>query len=241
MLKVGIITQARMTSTRLPGKILKEVGGKPMLQYHINRLQTSALPIYIATTIKATDDPVRDFAKQENIFCYRGDEEHVLSRYYECAKANSLEVVVRVTSDCPLIDGLLIQKSVDEYLQLGDPYLYYSNCLQRTFPRGFDFEIFSFQLLEEAFHRATAPSDIEHVTPYINQNRSGKVVFKHVLNSTDQSDIRITVDTPEDFTLIQKLIEEYGADRMGYQEIINLFVLHPELKQINAHIEQKKI
>lgn len=241
MTKVGIITQARMTSTRLPGKILKQIGGLLLLQYHTDRLQKSGLPVYIATTTNTTDDPVVAFANQQNISFYRGDEEHVLSRYYNCARKHQLDVVVRVTSDCPLIDGLLIQKSVAEYLEFGEPSLYYSNCLERTFPRGFDFEIFSFSLLEEAFKKATAPAEIEHVTPYINQNRSGKVTFRHIRNDSDQSDIRITVDTPEDFTLIRKLIEDYRAAEMGYREIIQVFVLHPELKKINAHIEQKKI
>src|ERR1017187_8832445 len=105
--RIGIISQARMTSTRLPGKILLEAKGKPMLSYHIDRLKRSGLPIYIATTINKTDEPVVQFAKTHTIPFYRGSEDHVLSRYYECALENKLDVIIRVTSDCPLIDGNL--------------------------------------------------------------------------------------------------------------------------------------
>jgi spore coat polysaccharide biosynthesis protein SpsF len=239
--KVGIISQARMTSTRLPAKVLMEVRGKALLKYHISRLKLSNFPLFIATTVNATDDRIVEFARREGVNFYRGSEEHVLSRYYECAKANDLNIIVRVTSDCPLIDGVLIGEAVSEYIKIADYNLYYSNALQRTFPRGFDFEIFSYSMLEEAYKQAVSSYDIEHVTPYINQNKSGKVNFKHVLNTEDRSVIRITVDTPDDFSLIKKLIEGYKADELGYKEIIAIFDKNPELKNINAHIEQKKV
>lgn len=240
MLKAGIITQARMTSTRLPGKILMEAGGKPLLKYHIDRLRWSGIPIYLATTINKTDDPVAAFGAAENIPVHRGSEDNVLERYYQCAKNNQLEVIVRVTSDCPLVDGTLIKSAVDQYLTLNDPSVYLSNALKRSYPRGFDFEIFSFALLEEAYLKADRLIEREHVTPYINQNRSGKVKFEHIVHDTDNSAIRITVDTPEDFQLIKKLMEEYGASDKNYEEIINIFQNHPHLKEINNHIEQKK-
>jgi spore coat polysaccharide biosynthesis protein SpsF len=240
MLKTGIITQARMTSTRLPGKILMEAGGKSLLKYHIDRLRWSDILIYLATTINKTDDPIADFGAAENIMVHRGSEDNVLERYYHCAKNNELEVIIRVTSDCPLVDGNLIKSAVKQYIALNDPSVYLSNALKRSYPRGFDFEVFSFALLEEAYLKADRLVEREHVTPYINQNRSGKVKFEHVVQDSDNSDIRITVDTPEDFQLVKKLIESYGASDKNYEEIINIFQVHPELKEINRHIEQKK-
>ncbi len=142
MKKVGIVSQVRMTSTRLPGKVLLLVNNVPLLKYHTDRLRQSGFPIFLATTINPTDDVIAEFAINENLGWYRGDESHVLSRYYETAKTNGLEVIVRVTSDCPFVDGTLIKKTVDQYLQKNDDHLYLSNTVIRSYPRGLDFEIF---------------------------------------------------------------------------------------------------
>ncbi|WP_026464836.1 cytidylyltransferase domain-containing protein [Adhaeribacter aquaticus] len=239
--KIGIITQARMTSSRLPGKVLLPVNNIPVLQYHLQRLQESKLPIFIATTINATDDPIVAFAEQQNIPVFRGDEQNVLSRYYGCAIEHQLDIIIRVTSDCPLIDGNIIATAAQEYVKKKDNFLYLSNCLERTFPRGFDFEIFSFTLLKEAFQQAKLPAELEHVTPYINQNKSGRVHFQHVTQEKDKSHYRITLDTPEDFELIKILIEQYQAHNLPVAEIIQILDNHPELVEINAQVEQKKI
>ena len=142
MMKTGIISQARMTSTRLPEKVLKLIGGNPMLKYHTDRLKESGMPVFIATTVNKTDDPIVAFCQEENIPFYRGSENNVLSRYYECAKENKLDVIVRVTSDCPLVDGELIRKAWEDYKDSFKKYSYISNGVNRTYPRGFDFEIF---------------------------------------------------------------------------------------------------
>lgn len=239
--KIGIITQARTTSTRLPGKVFKEAAGKHLLQYHIERLQQSGLPVYIATTVNVEDNAIALFAEQNNIPCWRGSEMNVLERFYDCAKHFSLDIIVRVTSDCPLIDGALIKHAVDEYCQWNDAAIYYSNGMQRTFPRGFDFEIFSFELLENAFFNATEWFQKEHVTPFINQNIQGNVVIKHCLHREDASAYRLTVDTQEDYILLRKLIEEYDAADKCAAEIILILKNNPHLHEINAHIEQKKL
>ncbi len=241
MSNVGIISQARMTSSRLPGKILMQIGNKTLLKFHTDRLKLSNLPLYIATTENESDNSIIEFCKNEKIYFYRGAEDNVLSRYYECAKKFELDIIIRVTSDCPLIDGELISKAVFDYINIGDIRLYSSNCIQRTFPRGFDFEIFSFSLLEEAYKNASSVSEIEHVTPYINKNKSGKVNFRHIKNIDDKSDIRITVDTLDDFNLIRNLIEVHGAASRGYKEIIEIFDKFPDLKKFNSHIDQKYI
>lgn len=238
---IGIISQARMTSTRLPGKVLLPVAGQPLLHYHVQRLRQSKLPLYLAITTNREDDPLADFATANGIPYTRGDEHDVLGRYHQCAREYGLDVIVRVTSDCPLIDGPLVASCVREYVRLANPYLYLSNALQRTFPRGFDFEILSRPLLDAAFQRATLPSDREHVTPYIHQNRSGQVHFRHSSRVPNRSQYRLTVDTAEDFELIKILIEQYGADKLDVNELIQLLDEHPELVALNEHIEQKKV
>ena len=236
MTKTGIISQVRMTSTRLPGKVLLPVQNQPLLKYHTDRLRQSGFPVLLATTINQTDDVIADFAKSENLAFYRGDENNVLSRYYQTALANQLDVIVRVTSDCPLVDGELVGKAIRQYLQNANDNIYLSNALMRTYPRGFDFEIFSFKLLKEAFENADTNFQLEHVTPYIKEHAQ----TEHIVYPEAASNFRITVDTPEDFELIKKLIEEHQADTLNHQEIITLLQNHPDLVKINAHIEQKK-
>jgi spore coat polysaccharide biosynthesis protein SpsF len=238
--KVGIISQARMTSTRLPGKVLRPVAGHPLLRYHVERLRASGLPLYLAITNKATDNALADFAAANSLPCFRGSEDDVLARYQQCAAAHELDVVVRVTSDCPLIDGRVVAAAVSTYLAADNPRLYLSNVLERTFPRGFDFEVFSRELLEEAATQATLSSDREHVTPYLHQNRSGQVQFQHFTRAEDRSAYRLTVDTADDFELIRQLIESYQADKLPADALISLLDAHPELVALNAHVEQKK-
>ena len=239
--KIGIITQARMTSTRLPGKILKQVAGKSLLDFHIQRLKQTGFDIVIATTDNASDDEVCNYAKENKISYHRGSEHNVLSRFYEAALKNDLEIIIRVTSDCPLIDPHLIRNNLEQYLKFNNPFLYLSNALERTFARGFDFEIFSFKALEQAYSNAKEESDLEHVTPYIWKNKAGNIEFYNVKQPDDNSNLRITVDTPEDFELIRILIEKYNADKLSFNEIESLLKKHPELVAINSNIEQKKV
>jgi spore coat polysaccharide biosynthesis protein SpsF len=241
MKNTGIISQARMTSTRLPGKILIPAGEKTVLEQHVHRLRWSGIPVFIATTVNATDDPVAEFCTKNSIPVHRGSEDHVLSRYYECALRYGLDVIVRVTSDCPLVDGNLIRKAVESYLEWNDPRVYLSNCIERTYPRGFDFEIFSFAALEEAWQKAESPSQFEHVTPYIQKNVPGSFVIRHVKNETDASRYRITLDTPDDLLLIRKLLEEHHCAELSAAEIIAVMDANPHLFEINRHIEQKKV
>lgn len=239
-MKIGIISQARMTSTRLPGKVLIKIKDKQILKYHIDRLKWSELPIFIATTINQEDNPIVDFSNKEELKVFRGDEHNVLSRFYQCATENNLDVIVRVTSDCPLIDGQLIKDAVEVYLKENDEKLYLSNTIERTFPRGLDFEIFSYKLLDEAFRKADQDSELEHVTPYINQNKSSNVRVKSFLKATNDSHYRITLDTKDDFKLIERLIIDFNADDLTGEEIVKVLKSHPDLVLINAHIEQKK-
>lgn len=241
MIKTGIVTQARMTSTRLPGKILLEAGGKTVLEHHVNRLAWSNLPIYVATTINQTDDPVAEAAQSLGVFLFRGDEHNVLQRFFQCAEKYDLDLIIRVTSDCPLIDGNIISEGLNTYLALNDPNIYYSNCLTRTFPRGMDFEIFSFELLRDAFLHAFVESDKEHVTPYINQNKGKHTKIVNHISENDYSALRWTLDTEDDWKLLRILLEDYKAGDLHYSEILKVTQLHPELAILNTHIKQKEI
>lgn len=238
--RIGIITQARMGSTRLPGKVLRTIRGTAILEYHVRRLQASQLPVYIATTTLPEDDAIAELARQLAVPCFRGDVDDVLSRYFNTATHFGLEVVVRVTSDCPLVDGAVLAAEVARYVAAADPQLYLSNGLVRTFPRGLDFEVFSYELLAEAQQHAASLSDREHVTPYIHQNRSGNVHFAQAVRETDASRFRVTLDTAEDFRLLEVLLGQYHADTLSADQLITLLEAHPEAVAINAEIEQKK-
>jgi spore coat polysaccharide biosynthesis protein SpsF len=237
--KIAIISQARTTNTRLPNKIFKEANGKSLLEYHVTRLKKANLPLIVATTTNAGDEKIVDFCKTFNITCFRGSEEDVLSRYYEAAKASGLDAIVRVTSDCPLIDGDCIKEAVSKYQKLADPYVYMTNSMKRTFPRGFDFEIFSFQLLEEAHHKSILPLQREHVTPYVNQRVNPKIRIENFTGSPDLSEFRLTVDEAADYDLIKLLIEKYNAASLNYAGMSKLLLNNPELKKINAHVQQR--
>jgi spore coat polysaccharide biosynthesis protein SpsF len=238
---VLIISQARLGSSRLPGKVLLKAGQETLIMHHIERLRSCGYPICIATTSSSQDQYLYDYLEQLGCDVFKGDEEDVLSRYYHCAKARGATVIVRVTSDCPLIDGALVRQGVDEYLNRASVRTYLSNVRMRTFPRGFDFEVFSFELLEEAFLRATSPIDREHVTPYIRRACEQDGAFIDLCyQDGDASNLRITVDTEPDFILVKELIEDFGCIQKNADEIIKLLNDHPALAEINSHVEQKK-
>ena len=238
---IAIITQARINSSRLPNKIFLEVLGKPFLHYHIRRLKKVGVPIIVATTNNGSEKPIIDFCSNNNIFYYCGSETDVLARYYECAVKYNLTAIIRVTSDCPLIDPDIILKGLNLFLSKADnKTVYVSNALERTYPRGMDFEIFSFDLLKEAYEKAVDPSDREHVTPYIWKNKSSVHLF-HEKNLKDNSHYRITLDTEEDKNLLTALFETYDAQNLNCSDIVSILNKNPALVALNAHIEQKKV
>jgi len=241
MTRVGVVTQARTTSTRLPRKVLLEVAGKTLLDHHLDRLESAGLTVYLATTVNTADDPLAELAHARGLEVCRGSEHDVLARFSECARTHDLDVVVRVTSDCPLIDGNLVAAGVEEYLAAEDPHLYLSNTLQRTYPRGFDFEIFSRQALLDADQHASSPAEREHVTPYLYTDRDGQTGLRQLTRPTDKSGYRVTLDTAEDLEAIRILIEEHDAAALDVEEIIALLDEHPEIVALNSNVEQKKL
>lgn len=240
----SVIIQARMGSTRLPGKILKPLAGKPMLLHVYERLQKSAYihQTIIATTDLSVDDIVENFCALNNIKCFRGSSNDVLSRYYHAAHKYNCEVVIRITADCPLIDPIIIDKMILDFDNNFDKIDYLSNTLTRSFPRGLDTEIFTFDALARAFNNATSTFEREHVTPYIYNNKD---IFslKNFMNDIDLSAYRWTVDTTEDFKLVEiiynKLFEANSIFLLD--DILELFRQNPSLFDINNNVEQKKV
>lgn len=242
MQRAGIISQVRMGSTRLPSKVLLPAAGRPLLDYHVERLRQSGLPIILATTTEPADDVLADYAETRHLPYHRGSEADVLARYYETARKYDLDAIVRVTSDCPLVDGALIGQAVQRFLEEDNPLVYRSNSIVRTFPRGLDFEIFSLELLAEAHAHATLPYEREHVTPYLKANpaTAGRVTYRdEVWPGGDFSRFRITLDTAEDYEVLRALIERHGAANLAVPELLTLLEAHPEIMVLNAHIEQK--
>lgn len=238
--EVVIITQARMTSTRLPGKILMRAGERPLLETHLDRLAKVGVPVIVATTTNLSDNPVAEFCTALDVPVFRGSENDVLERYQRAARAHEARHVIRVTSDCPLICPDVIRAGLDIYLSLKSGSVYLSNAEKRTYPRGLDFEIFSRCSLDFAAENARLSSEHEHVTGYIRTSMPD-IRHEYCIDDENLSDWRITVDTDDDFKLVKLLIEDYHAAEMDYPSLKALLKAHPELMKINSHVQQKTI
>ena len=243
-MKILAIIQARMGSTRLPGKILKEVNGKPLLLYQLERVKKSKLidRIVIATTTNKNDDLIVSFCEQYNVDYYRGSEEDVLARYYEASQQFGGEVIVRLTSDCPIIDPSIIDKTIKYYINNLPYYDYVSNTIERTYPRGLDTEVFSKKALENTYLKANLERDREHVTAYMYSNPDNFSIG-FITNAQDFGKHRWTVDTFEDFQLIELILKKLYKENYFFSmnDVINLLEKNPEWMQLNRHIEQKKL
>lgn len=243
-MKTGVIIQARMGSTRLSGKVMIELSGKTMLHHVIERVQQSELvdEIVIATTTHKRDDVIADEAVKCGVKVFRGDENDVLNRYYYAAKEYNIKVVIRIASDCPLIDPHVMDNIITYYLDGNYEIVTNasSDLSQRTYPRGLDVEVFSFDVLKNAFDHADKTYQREHVTPYIYENCKNIYFYK---NDIDFSKYRWTLDTEEDLELITKVYERLykGKHDFYLAQIVDLFNQNPELYHINEHVEQKKL
>ncbi|CAM2881777.1 cytidylyltransferase domain-containing protein [Clostridium sporogenes] len=243
-MKVVCIVQARVGSTRLPGKVLKKICGKTILEHDIDRLRRvkNIDEIIIATTTLKKDNDIVKECKILGVKYFRGSEDDVLSRYYYAAKENNADVVVRITSDCPLIDPEISENIIKYYIDNKNKYDYVSNTIDRTYPRGLDTEVFSFKALEKAFKEAVSSRDKEHVTPYIWRN-SKFFKLSQYKNSKNYSDLRWTLDTIEDFELIDtiyKLLYPNMNSKFQFDNILDLYDKYPELKSINVNVKQKE-
>ena len=245
-MKVVCLVQARVGSTRLPGKILKEICGKTILHHEIDRLKKCKEidEIVIATTDKEDDDKIVNEAKKLSVKYFRGSENDVLSRFYYAAKENNADIIVRVTSDCPCIDFEILDKMLiyfkEKYKEKQVDYL--SNTIKRTYPRGYDIEIFTFSALEKSYINAEKEYEREHVTPYIydKTNNFLKLSFE---NKEDYSEYRVTLDTIEDFIVIKNIFENlyYKNPYFKLNDVVQYLNNNLHIVDINKHIEQKKL
>lgn len=238
-MKVVAIIQARIGSTRLPGKVMKTIADKTILEHVIERVKNSKEidDIIIATTTKENDNVIVKEAERLGIKWFRGSEDDVLSRYYYAAQENKADAVVRITSDCPLIDSEIMDKMIYTFKTSSLDYL--SNTITRTYPRGLDCEVFRFQALETSFGNAKLMHQREHVTPYIYENTQ---LFKieQFTDNEDNSDLRCTLDTEEDYQTIKKTLEGIKAN-YTYEDLLEFLKANPDITSINSSIIQKDV
>ena len=233
-----LITQARMGSTRLPGKVLQKVCGKELLRIHLDRLIVckNVSEIIVATTTNTEDDKILEYLQNSQYKTYRGSEDDVLDRYYQAVKDYKPDWVVRVTSDCPLLDPILVDKVIEFAQNKGVDYC--SNTLIEQFPDGQDVEVFTFNALEKAWNESKKLSEREHVTQYIknNSNFYGHKAFNAINYPapTDYSDIRMTVDEDRDLLLLEQLVSKLGFEK-SWIEYTNYIIEH-KLFDINKGI-----
>ena len=240
-MKTVVIIQARMGSTRLPGKVLKDIGGQTMLARVVRRTQRAKTldEVLVATSIDATDEPVVTECNKLEVPVFRGAEDDVLDRYYHAAQAHRAQTIVRVTSDCPLIDPGVIDKVVNAFLKAEPDYA--SNIIERTYPRGLDTEVVSLPALKRAWQHATEHYQRIHVMPYFYQN-ADLFHLLSVVNDEDFSAYRWTVDTPEDLSFIRKVYERLGNDSdIAWTDVLALLAREPALAELNIAIRQKAL
>jgi spore coat polysaccharide biosynthesis protein SpsF len=247
------IIQARMASSRLPGKVLLDIGGQPMLSRVVVRAQRarSVAQVVVATTTDPSDDPVERLCRERSYPCYRGSAQDVLDRYYQAARLHAAEIVVRITADCPAIDPGLVDEAVTALLGQVSPsgqqratvYDFVANRLPppwgRTYPIGLDVEACTFAGLETAWKEAHLPHQREHVMPFFYENpeRFRICLLNH---DTDLSAYRWTVDTAEDLELMRQVYSRFdGRDDFSWLEVLALFEREPGLAQINAQVQHK--
>jgi spore coat polysaccharide biosynthesis protein SpsF len=235
------IIQARMGSTRLPGKVLMDLGGETVLARVISRLRraTQVDEILVATTDSFADDTIVRECHRLEVSTFRGSEGDVLDRYYQATRTCGAGTVVRITSDCPMIDPQLVDETIGAFQQQHGDYA--SNALSRTYPRGLDTEVFTMGALERAWNDAHKPYEREHVTPYLYEHPE---LFRLVsqCGRIDHSQYRWTLDTPQDLELLRAIYARFSnQDNFGWGEVIQLVEREPELAELNSGVIQKTL
>jgi spore coat polysaccharide biosynthesis protein SpsF len=239
-MRLLIIVQARMAASRLPGKVLLPLAGKPLLERMIERLRATAgrWPILVATTRNSEDLRIRTLCEQLDVDVYSGHPTDLLDRHYRAAKSRKADVVVKVPSDCPLVDPAIIDRVASFFSEHQRDFDYVSNLHPPTYPDGNDVEVITFDALEKAWKEATKPFEREHTTPYIwgrpQSFRIGNVTWQSGMNYSMVH--RWTIDYPEDYLLIKAVFERlYRKDRPVFRlmEIIDLLHREPQIKALN--------
>lgn len=231
---VVAIIQARMGSTRLPGKVLKPVLGKPLLQFELERLARCrrVSRIVLATSVDPADDPVAGLGQRLGITVYRGSQADVLDRYYQAAKLAGAAHVMRVTGDCPLLEPALCDQVVEAYFATGADYL----STSPGHAEGLDCEVVSFAALESAWRRSTSKAEREHVTLFVRR-RPEEFTIRQLDAQEDLGHYRLTVDEPEDFWVVERILEHFRGDaQVGFAQVRAYLDANPEVRRHNARI-----
>jgi spore coat polysaccharide biosynthesis protein SpsF len=232
--------QARTGSTRLPRKVLLPLAGKPLLSRLVERVRAAKLSghVIVATTLSPTDDPVVDLCRREGFLCFRGHATDLLDRHYEAARLLRARVVVKIPSDCPLIDPAAIDRVIGHFLGNPDRFDYVSNLHPETYPDGNDVEVMSIEALETAWREAERPHEREHTTPYLwdqpERFRIGNVAWETGLDYSRR--FRLALDYAEDFLVVRRVFDDlFLSDRLfGLSKIIEHLEAHPDVAQLNA-------
>lgn len=240
-MRIATIVQARMGSSRLPGKVMMDLGGCTVLSRVVQRLRRARLTgdVIIATTNDPEDDRIVQECNALGVLFFRGEIEDVLDRYYRAAKHFSADVIVRITSDCPLIDPEITDKVIRDFLERRPDYA--SNRLDRTYPRGLDTEVFTFETLERTWKNAKKTYQRSHVTPYVYENPDQFKIVS-VYGSEDYSWQRWTLDTPDDLKFIRAIYDRMGNNsNFCCRDVLSLLDREPALLELNSHVMQKAL
>lgn len=237
--KIVVVIQARMTSSRLPGKVLMPVLGKSLLVRMVERVKRTAYPIHIviATSTDESDDVIEEEARQNNIDCYRGSLDNLMERHYQAAKLYNADLIIKIPSDCPLIDPAIIDETIDLYYRHGGTHDYVSNLHPATFPDGNDVEIMTIDCLKKARRMARHPWELEHTTPVIWEHPEHFRIGNHTWKTGFDCSMthRFTIDYIEDYDFIVAVFEKLYPVKPHFScnDIVQLLEVHPEIYQIN--------
>ncbi len=236
--------EARMTSSRLPGKVLMPCQGQPILALMVERLRfvPSLDGIVVATTLNAADDPVERLCKDLGIGCWRGSEDDVMARVLDAATAHKADVIVELTGDCPLIDPAIVETCISRYFETGVDYL--SNVMERGFPIGMDTQVFATAILADAASRTVDPVDHEHVSLFIYRHPElYRLANVAALPHQRDPELRLTLDTAQDFQLIDKIFAalRQGNPRFSLDDILSLLTANADWRKINDHVAHRYV
>lgn len=243
-MRVVSMIEARMRSSRLPGKILRPAVGKPMLELLIERLRRARRidQIVVATTENPADDAIEQLARRLGVGCFRGSEEDVLDRVLQAAQSVAADILVETTGDCPLMDPEVVDHLVGIYL--ANKYDYVANVLKRTYPAGLDIQVFATAVLAKVASLTEDPADREHVSLYIYEHPE-RFKLHNVESALPEKywDLRLTLDTPEDYALIAAIYDALYPNNPAFRlsDVLQLFDRRPELRDLNAEVHDKPV
>lgn len=239
--KVYALLQARSDSSRLPGKVLKNILDKPMIIHQLERTSRSKLidKLILVTSNEESDNQLAKIIQDNKYTLFRGDKNNVLKRFYDSLSTYNLDdndIIVRLTGDCPLHDPEIIDELIEEFQN--QKYDYLANCIEPIYPDGLDVEVFNYKALKSAYKNATTLVELEHVTPYIRADKNLNI--KNFKKKPLHNNWRLTVDESEDFHLISKIYKHFNSNSFSFEELISYLEANKDLLNINSHINRNE-